>query len=106
MALADSGRRGGRALGAAEMLMESTGELGSELEKRAQPQTGVLGLSGASMGKERAASLLLRLLPSAQLGTALGRGRGAVGSRLPTFPCSCRGTEGMGTDSHPMETAP
>lgn len=74
MTLADSGKRGGRALGAAEMLMECTGELGSELEKQAQPQTGVLGLSGASVGNKRAASLLRRLLRSAQLGTALGRG--------------------------------
>lgn len=88
------------------MLMESTGELGSELEKQAQPQTGALGLSGASVGNERAASLLLRLLRSAQLGTALERARGAVDSRVPAFPCPCRGTEGMGTDFHSMETAP
>lgn len=44
MTPADSGKRGGRALDTAEMLMEPTGELGSELEKQAQPHTGVLGL--------------------------------------------------------------
>lgn len=91
---------------AAEMLMEPTGELGSELEKQAQPQAGALGPSGASVGKERAAPLLPRPLCSAQLGTALGRGRGVVDNRVPAFPFPCRGTEGMGMDSHSMETAP
>lgn len=38
MTPADSGKRGGRALDAAEMLTESTGELSSELEKQAQPR--------------------------------------------------------------------
>lgn len=55
------------------MLLESTGELDSEWEKQAQPQTGLLAF-GASVGNERAASLLPGLLASVQLGTALGRG--------------------------------
>lgn len=58
------------------------------------------------MGNERAALLLPRLLRSAQLGTALGRGQGIVDNRVPAFPFPCRGTEGMGMDSHSKETAP
>lgn len=67
------------------MLVESTGDLNWELEKQAQPQTGTLGLLGASLGTERAASLPLRLLDSAQPGAALGRGGGVVDNSVAIF---------------------
>ena len=84
------------------MLVESAGELDAELEKQAQPQTGTLGLSGASSGKEGAASLLLRPLELAQARTALGRGGGVVDNSAATFLLPLRRTA---PGFHSMKTA-
>lgn len=96
MTLADSGKRGGRALGAAEMLMECTGELGSELEKQAQPQTGVLGLSGASVGNKKGCLAASEAAALSSAGDCSGQGMRCWGQQSARLPTSVQGHRGNG----------